>query len=73
MFRDVPASSKIFEGFHKLTPSGFRPITLEMQAVIHVADKPKKAGKGSKKGEKTTAAKKVHQVLQNLLLKIERH
>ncbi|CAH1445352.1 unnamed protein product [Lactuca virosa] len=28
-----------------------------MQAVIHVADKPKKGGNGSKKGEKKTAAK----------------
>lgn len=57
MFRDVPSSSKILEGFWELTPSGFRPLTLEMQATIDAADKPKKGGKGSKKGEKKTAAK----------------
>lgn len=57
MFQDVPASSKILEGFCKLTPLAFRPITPKMQVVIHVADKPKKGGKGSKKGEKKTAAK----------------
>lgn len=41
MFRDIPASSKILEGFRKLTPSGFRPLTPDMQATIDVTDKPK--------------------------------
>ncbi|CAI9276643.1 unnamed protein product [Lactuca saligna] len=58
LFHVVLASSKILEGFHKLTPSGFRPLTPEMQATIDATDKPKKRGKGSKKGEKKTAAKK---------------
>lgn len=42
MFRDVPASSKILEGYRKLTHSGFRPLTLEMQATIDEADELKK-------------------------------
>lgn len=29
MFRNVPASSKILEGFRKLTPSAFHPLTSE--------------------------------------------
>ncbi|CAI9293870.1 unnamed protein product [Lactuca saligna] len=57
MFRDVPASSKILEGFRKPTPSGFRPLTPYMQAAIDVVDKPKKGGKGSKKGEKKIVTK----------------
>ncbi|CAI9270017.1 unnamed protein product [Lactuca saligna] len=57
MFQDIPASSKILEGFRKLTTSGFCPLTPEMQASIDAADKPNKGGEGSKKGEKRTAVK----------------
>ncbi|CAI9303705.1 unnamed protein product [Lactuca saligna] len=58
MFQDVPTLSKILEGFHKLTPSGFRPLTPEMQATLDDADKPKKGGTGSKKGVKKVTAMK---------------
>ncbi|CAI9281543.1 unnamed protein product [Lactuca saligna] len=49
MFRDVPASSKLLEGFRKIIPSGFRPLTPEMQVVLDTADKLKKGGNGLKK------------------------
>lgn len=42
MFRDIPVSNNILEGYRKITPSGFRPVTPEMQAIIDEADKPKK-------------------------------
>ena len=48
----MSASSKILEGYRKLTPSGFRTLTPEVQAIIDEAEKPKKGGKSSKKGEK---------------------
>ncbi|CAI9260206.1 unnamed protein product [Lactuca saligna] len=57
MFRDVPAPSTILEGYCKLTPFGFRPLNPEIQATIDAADKPKKEGKGAKKGEKKTIVK----------------
>ncbi|CAI9298331.1 unnamed protein product [Lactuca saligna] len=44
MFRDVPGSSKILERYRKLNASGFRPLTLEMQAIIAEPEKPKKVG-----------------------------
>ncbi|CAI9271302.1 unnamed protein product [Lactuca saligna] len=50
MFWDVPASSKILEEFRQHTTSGFSPLTLEMQTTLVAVDKPKKGGKGSKKG-----------------------
>lgn len=57
MFRDVPSSRKMLEGYRKLTPSRFHPLTPEMQVIIAEADKPKKGGKGAKKGEKKTTDK----------------
>lgn len=57
MFRDVPASNKILEGYHKLNPFGFRPVTPEMQVILTEADKPKKGEqKGGKKGKKKKGA-----------------
>ncbi|CAI9280388.1 unnamed protein product [Lactuca saligna] len=57
MFRDVPAARKILEGYRKLTPSGFRPLILEFQAILADADKPKKGDKGVKKGGKKSTDK----------------
>lgn len=57
MFHDVPASNKILKGYHKLTPSGFRPLTSKIHAIIDETDKHKKGGKGSKKREKKTVVK----------------
>lgn len=56
-FRDVPPSSTILEGYRKLTPSGPRELTEEMQLILAEADKPKKGGKGAKKGGKKTTDK----------------
>lgn len=44
MFRDVPPSSKLLEGYRKLTPSGPRELTDEMQAILTDAVEPKKMG-----------------------------
>lgn len=53
MFRDVPTSSKILEGYRKLTPSGPHELSEEMQVIIAEADKPKKGGGGRfKEGRK---------------------
>ncbi|CAI9282322.1 unnamed protein product [Lactuca saligna] len=52
MFWEVPASTIILDRFHKLTPSGFRPLTPEMKETLDAADKLKKGGKGSNKGVK---------------------
>nr|KAJ0198500.1 hypothetical protein LSAT_V11C700377890 [Lactuca sativa] len=57
MFRDVPPSSRILEGYCSLTPSGPCPLTGEFQAILDEADKTKKGGKGSKKAAKKVTAK----------------
>ncbi|CAI9284802.1 unnamed protein product [Lactuca saligna] len=49
MFRDVHVSSKILEGYHKLT--------LQMQAITDEANKPKKGGKDAKKCENKIVVK----------------
>ncbi|CAH1420789.1 unnamed protein product [Lactuca virosa] len=56
MFCDVPASSKILEGYRALKPSGFRPLNAEFQEILAEVDKGKKGGRGSKKtGKKDTS------------------
>ncbi|CAH1412969.1 unnamed protein product [Lactuca virosa] len=57
MFRDVPPSSKILEGYRTITPSGPRPLTDEFQEILAEADKAKKGGRGSKKATKKDSAK----------------
>lgn len=52
MFRDVPPSSKILEGYRTLQPSGSRPLTVEFQEILAKADKAKKGGRRSKKTSK---------------------
>lgn len=44
MFQAVPPSSKILEGYRKLTPSGPCVLTDEMQAILADADNLKKGG-----------------------------
>lgn len=56
----MPTTSKILEGYHTLTPSGFHPMGVEFQAILVEADKGKKGGKGSKKATKTYVAKEGH-------------
>lgn len=45
MFQAVPPSSKILEGYRKLTPSGPRVLTDEMQAILAEANNLKKWGR----------------------------
>lgn len=55
MLRDVPAASKILEGYQTIPTSSFCHLTPEMPSIIAEVDKPKKGGqKGGKKGEKKT-------------------
>lgn len=57
MFHDVPSSSKILEGYRKLTPSGAHPLNLKMKTIIVAANKPKKGEKGAKRGEEKSVDK----------------
>ncbi|CAI9278326.1 unnamed protein product [Lactuca saligna] len=57
MFRDVPPSSKILEGYRALTPSGPHPLFDEFQFILAEADKAKKGGRGSKKKNKKVTTK----------------
>lgn len=70
MFRDVLDSCKLLEGFRKLTPSGFRPLTPEVQAVLDTADNRTKEKRGQKKWLRRLVLLKVPLMLQNLS---ERH
>nr|KAJ0188191.1 hypothetical protein LSAT_V11C900483250 [Lactuca sativa] len=56
MFRGVPPSSKILEGYRSLTPSRPRPLNDEFQAILAEVDKTKKGGRGSKKATKKDTA-----------------
>lgn len=46
MFRDVPLSSKILEGYHGLTPSRPLPLSDEFQVILVEVDKAKKGAEG---------------------------
>ncbi|CAI9296931.1 unnamed protein product [Lactuca saligna] len=57
MFRDVPPTSKILEGYRAPTPSGPHPLSDEFQEILAEADKAKKGGRGSKKATQKDTAK----------------
>nr|KAJ0187652.1 hypothetical protein LSAT_V11C900486190 [Lactuca sativa] len=57
MFRDVPLSSKILEGYRGVTPSCPLPLSDEFQVILVEADKAKKGGKGSMKATKKVTMK----------------